>query len=158
MDAGALARRLVEAHNTGDDTTLLTSYAAEATVRFAGWQEPVAAETWVAAQAAIRESFPDLRFEIRSMATGPQHVVVELTMAGTNEGVLHLGDTDRMVLRTDAAVLPATGRRFRVDGVVVLEVFAGLVTAERHFWPDVEFLVQLGLVARRPAAEPVATG
>jgi ketosteroid isomerase-like protein len=158
MDAAALALHLVEAHNTRDDTGLLTSYAPEATVRFAGRPEPVAAATWVAAQAAIRASFPDLRFEIRSVGTGPKHVVVELTMTGTNDGPLHLGDSDRIVLRTDAAVLPATGRRFRVDGVVVLEVFAGLVTAERHYWPDVEFLVQLGLVARRPAAEPVATG
>ena len=154
MDAAALVRRLVEAHNTGDDTSLLTRYAPEATVRFAGRPEPVAAATWVAAQAAIRESFPDLRFEIRSVGAGQQHVVVELTMAGTNDGPLHLGDSDRIVLRTDAAVLPATGRGFRVDGVVVLEVLAGLVTAERHYWPEVDFLVQLGLVVRRaPAAE-----
>ena len=152
MDATALARRLVDAHNTRDDTTLLSSYAPEATVRFAGWPEPVPAATWVAAQPAIRESFPDLRFEIGSLATGPGHAVVELTMSGTNDGPLHLGDTDRIVLRTDASVLPATGRGFRVDGVVVLETFAGLVTAERHYWPDVEFLVQLGLVVRRASA------
>jgi hypothetical protein len=133
---------------------LLLSYAPDATVRFAGWPEPVAAGTWVSAQAAIRESFPDLRFEIRGVATGPDLAVVELTMSGTNDGPLHLGDTDRLVLRTDAPSLPATHRHLSVDGVVVLEVFAGLVTAERHYWPDVEFLVQLGLVAKRgPASE-----
>jgi len=154
MDVAALTRRLVDAHNTGDDTGLLAGHAPGATVRFSGWPEPVSAEAWVAAQAGIRESFPDVRFEIRSLGTGPRHAVVELTMAGTNDGPLHLGDTDRMVLRTDAEALPATGRPLRIDGVVVMEVHDGLVTAERHYWPDVEFLVQLGLVAQRgPAAQ-----
>ena len=91
MDVAALTRRLVDAHNTGDDTGLLAGHAPGATVRFSGWPEPVSAEAWVAAQAGIRESFPDVRFEIRSLGTGPRHAVVELTMAGTNDGPLHLG-------------------------------------------------------------------
>jgi hypothetical protein len=75
-------------------------------------------------------------------------------MAGTNSGVLHLGNEDRIVLRTDAQSLPATGGRMSIDGVVVLEVSNGLVTAERHYWPTVQSLVQLGLVQpRHPVVE-----
>lgn len=153
MDAAALVTRMVDAHNDGDDRALLATYARGATVHMAGWPQPVDAESWVMAQAAIRESFPDLRFAIRAVGTGPGVAFVELTMAGTNSGVLHLGDEDRLVLRTDALSLPATGRRMSVDGVVVLAMSDGLVTAERHHWPSVQSLVQLGLL-RQP--DPVA--
>jgi hypothetical protein len=153
MDAAALVTRMVDAHNDGDDHALLATYARGATVYVAGWPEPVDAESWVLAQAGIRESFPDLHFEIRALGTGPGVALVELTMAGTNSGVLHLGDEDRIVLRTDAQSLPATGARMSIDGVVVLEVSDGLVTAERHHWPTVRSLMQLGLVRPRELAE-----
>jgi SnoaL-like domain len=156
MDAAALVTRMVDAHNEADDRALLALYARGATVRFAGWPEPVPAESWVAAQAAIRESFPDLHFEIGALGTGPGVAFVELTMAGTNSGVLHLGNEDRTVLRTDAQSLPATGRRMSIDGVVVLAVSDGLVTAERHLWPSVQSLVQLGLVQPRDPESELA--
>ena len=158
MDATALVTRMVEAHNAGDDQELLAIYAPGATVLFAGWLDPIDAGSWVMAQASIRAGFPDVRFGIRAIGTGPGIAFLELTMTGTNSGVLTLGDDDRIVLRTDAQSLPATHRRMSIDGVVVLEVSDGLVTAERHYWPTVQSLVQLGLVTRRPAAEPVATG
>jgi len=158
MDADALVTRIVDAHNAGDDQALLASYAPRATVRFAGWPEPVEAAGWVTAQAGIRESFPDVRFGIRAIGTGPGVAFVELTMAGTNSGVLNLGDEDRIVLRTDAGSLPATGRRMSIDGIVVLEMADGLITAERHHWPSVQSLVQLGLVRpRNPVAELAGT-
>lgn len=148
-EAADLAVRMVDAHNDGDDQALLAGYAPGALVSFGEWTEPVPAEAWVAAQAEIRESFPDLRFAVRTVGTAPGAVLVELTMTGTNSGLLHLGDVDRVVLRTDALSLPATGRRMSVDGVVVMEVTDGTVTSERHYWPSVESLVQLGLVVRR---------
>jgi hypothetical protein len=56
--------------------------------------------------------------------------------------------------------LPATGRATDIAGVVVLEVAGGRVTAERHYWPLADGLVQLGLigpsghaVGRHPAHE-----
>jgi SnoaL-like domain len=158
MDAAALATRMVDAHNAGDDEALLATYARGATVHFAGWASPVDAGSWVTAQAGIRESFPDIRFGIRTVAGGRGIAVVELTMTGTNSGVLHLGDEDRVVLRTDARSLPPTGGRMSIGGVVVLEVSEGLVTAERHYWPTVQSLVQLGLLQpRHPAAELAGT-
>ncbi len=156
MDAATLVTRLVDAHNAHDYQSLLAAYAFGANVHFACWQEPVDAGTWVAAQASIRESFPDIRFRTGAVATGPGVAVVELTMAATNTGVLYLGDDDRIVLRTDAQSLPATGRRMMIGGVVVLEVSGGLVTAERHFWPTVQSLVQLRLVRPRYPADEFA--
>jgi hypothetical protein len=153
MDAATVATRIVDAHNDQDFAALLASYASGATVEFAGWPEPVSAEAWVATQPAIRESFPDLRFRIRAFGTGRGVALVELTMSGTNTGVLHLGNEDRIILRTDAESLPATGGRMVIDGVVVLDLCDGLVTAERHHWPSVQSLMQLGLVRPR---DPVA--
>jgi SnoaL-like domain len=144
-----LVRRVVDAHNAHDDRALSATYASGATVHFAGWAEPIDAGAWVAAQPQIRESFPDLGFTVEAVATAPGLAVVELTMTGTNSGVLHLSDEDRIVLRTDASSLPATGGRMSIRGVVVLEVSGGLVTAERHHWPTVQSLVQLGLVQPR---------
>jgi hypothetical protein len=50
------------------------------------------------------------------------------------------------VLGTQAETLPATGRAVDLCGVVVLEVAGGRVTAERHYWPLMDGLVQLGLI------------
>ena len=156
-DAAALVRRMVDAHNDRDDRALLACYAPTAGVRFAGGSGPVEAATWVAALAGLRAGFPDLRYAVRSVGTGPGLAFVELTMTGTNAGPLQLGDVDRLVLRTDARSVPATARRMSVDGVVVLEAADGQVTSERHYWPDVDVLVQLGL-ANVPESPPSLAG
>jgi hypothetical protein len=39
--------------------------------------------------------------------------------------------------------------------VVVLEVADGQVTAERHYWPLLDGLVQLGLIGSLPREAPV---
>jgi hypothetical protein len=44
-------------------------------------------------------------------------------------------------------------RNLADDQVVVLEIADGRVTAERHYWPLVDALVQLGLV-EPPQAQP----
>ena len=58
----------------------------------------------------------------------------------------YLGETDRLILGTTAEALPATGRAMDIAGTVVLELDGGQVTAERHYWPAIDMLVQLGLV------------
>jgi hypothetical protein len=67
-------------------------------------------------------------------------------MTGTNTGPFPLSETERLLLGTQAEILPATGRATDISGVVVLEVAGRRVTAERHYWPLVDGLVQLGLI------------
>ena len=67
-------------------------------------------------------------------------------MTGTNTGPFPLSETERLLLGTQAETLPATGRATDITGVVALEVAGGRVTAERHYWPLVDGLVQLGLI------------
>lgn len=73
---------------------------------------------------------------------------LEARLTGSNTGPFILGDTDRLVLGTRAEKLAATGRVMDIIGVVVVETDGSRVTAERHYWPLVDTLKQLGLVGR----------
>jgi hypothetical protein len=112
-----------------------------------GWPEAVDAGTWLAAFGLVLQSFPDLLIHARNLATNDRVAILETWLSGTNTGPLHLGDADRLVL--GAEQLPATGRAMKITGVVVLEIVDDLVTSERHYWPVVDSLVQLGLVSTR---------
>jgi hypothetical protein len=78
--------------------------------------------------------------------------MAEVRMSGTNTGPLNLGLSDRLILNTDADRLPPTGRGMEIVGLVVVEHSDGKATAERHYWPSVGWLAQLGLVS---LGEPV---
>jgi ketosteroid isomerase-like protein len=91
-------------------------------------------------------TFPDFRLHPRNLAADDRVALLEARMTGTNTGPFPLGETDRLVLGTQAETLPATGRAMDITGAVVLEVADGQVTAERHYWPLVDTLVQLGFV------------
>jgi hypothetical protein len=91
-------------------------------------------------------TFPDLRLHPRNLAAEDRVALLEARMTGTNTGPFPLSETERLLLGTQAETLPATGRATDITGVVVLEVAGGRVTAERHYWPLVDGLVQLGLI------------
>ena len=118
-----------------------------------GWDQPIDLPSWIAVQDALRESFPDLVLRRETVAGADGVVVAEVRMTGTNTGPLNPSTADRLVLRTDADVLPPTGRVMDVVGVVVLEQAGGRVTGERHYWPAIDPLVQLGLVTLAEPAE-----
>ncbi|HSR28468.1 MAG TPA: hypothetical protein VLR51_08430, partial [Actinomycetes bacterium] len=81
-----------------------------------------------------------------AIAAGDRVAILEARLTGTNTGPVYLGGTDRLILGTTAEALPATGRAMDIAGTVVLEFDGGHVTAERHYWPAIDILVQLGLV------------
>ena len=153
MSAVELVDALIDAHNTGDAEALASWYAPGATVRMDGWPEPVDARTWIAA-FDMRDSFPDVTLSRGPVAAGPGVVIAEVRIRGTNTGPLTLGQTDRLILSTDADRLPPTGRLMDIVGTVVLEVSEAKVTAERHYWPALDGLVQLGLLT---LDDPVTT-
>jgi len=97
------------------------------------------------------QTFPDLLLHPRNLAADDRVALLEARLTGTNTGPFGLSDTDRLVLGTQAQTLPATGRAIDITGTVVLEVAGGRVTAERHYWPLVDTLVQLGLVGSSQA-------
>jgi ketosteroid isomerase-like protein len=150
MDTTALVDRMVDAYNRHDTDALAACYATGARVRSTWGPEPVDPGTWLAAFGAMLTAFPDLRVHPGHLAVGDRVALLEVRLTGTNTGPLILNEVDRLVLGTQAATLPATGRAIDLDGVVVFEVAEGQVTAERHHWPEVTPLVQLGLAEPAP--------
>jgi hypothetical protein len=146
MSGSELMDRLIDAHNSRDVEALASCYAPGAGVHMDGWDQPVDVSMWAVAMDALRESFPDLIVRRGPATVGDGLVMAEIRMTGTNTGPLSLGTADRLVLQTDADRLPPTGRVMDILGVVCLEIAEQKVTAERHYWPAVEPLVQLGLV------------
>lgn len=155
MTATSLVDRILDAHRRRDLSDLAGCYHPDATVHPAGWPEPVDIGTWCGGLPLLWRSFPDLDLRALGLADGGALAAVEIRMTGTNTGPFVLNDIDRLILDTDALELPATGRAIDVTGVVTLQV-AGLVTAERHYWPMVEGLVQLGLARPRPVPDGAA--
>jgi hypothetical protein len=143
----ALVSGLLDAHNRRDTERLAAHYQPEATVHLAEWPEPISAAAWIGAATQLVESFPDLTFTRGRIATADSLMMFEVQIAGTNDGPLHLNDIDRLILQTEAKRLLPTGRTMSIDGVVVLEIAAGLITVERHFLHLAETHYQLGLVS-----------
>jgi ketosteroid isomerase-like protein len=146
MDTAALIDRMVDSYNRHDTEALAPCYAPDARVHPAGRPEAVDAGTWLAAVGLVLQSFPDLQLHPRNLAADDRVALLEARLTGTNTGPFTLRETDRLVLGTQAETLPATGRAIDITGAVVLEVADGQVTAERHYWPLVDTLVQLGFV------------
>jgi ketosteroid isomerase-like protein len=146
MDTAALVDRMVDSYNRHDTEALAPCYAPDARVHPAGRPEAVNAGTWLAAVGLVLQSFPDLQLHPRNLAADDRVALLEARLTGTNTGPFTLGETDRLVLGTQAETLPATGRAMDITGAVVLEVADGQVTAKRHYWPLVDTLVQLGFV------------
>ena len=152
MSAEELVAGLVGCYNDRRLDDVASRYAAGATVHPAGWPEAVDAANWIAAFGMMLESFPDLTIRPRHVASGRGVAVLEARLTGTNRGPFHLGAVDRLVLGTDADRLPPTGRTMDIAGTVVFELTDDHVARERHYWPLVDTLVQLGLVSSQPLA------
>ena len=156
MDTAAFVDRMVDSYNRHDIDALAACYAPDARVHHAGWPEDVDAATWLALFGGpLLTTFPDLQIRPRNLAADDRVALLEARLTGTNTGPFTLGETDRLVLGTQAETLPATGRPIDITGTVVLEVTDGQVTAERHYWPLVDTLVQLGLIGSLPQEMPV---
>ena len=155
MDIAALVNGMVDCYNRHDAEALAACYAPDARIHPAGWPEPVDTGTWLAAVPVILATFPDLRLHPRNLAADDRVALLEARMTGTNTGPFPLSETERLLLGTQAETLPATGRATDLTGVVVLELAGGRVTAERHYWPLVDGLVQLGLIGPLPREVPV---
>jgi SnoaL-like polyketide cyclase len=155
MDSAALVNRTVDCYNRRDAEALAACYAPDARIHPAGWPEEVDAGTWLAAVPVILATFPDLRLHPRNLAADDRVALLEVRMTGTNTGPFPPSGTERLVLGTQAETLPATGRAIDICGVVVLELAGGRVSAERHYWPLMDGLVQLGLIGSSPQEVPV---
>jgi hypothetical protein len=147
--AAVLIDAVVDGYNQREMHRLASMYTPDARVHPAGWDDDVDVPTWHAAFEMVLTSFPDLTIATERVASGEGVVIIEARLAGTNNGPLHLRALDRLILDTDADLLPPTGRAMDIPGTVVFQIEGERVAAERHYWKTVDTLVQLGLVKTR---------
>ena len=76
--------------------------------------------------------YPDLNFEPKRSFGNGDHIASEWIMSGT-----HTGDT---------AKFKATGKKFSIQGVTILEINNGKIVRETDFWNMHSLLQQLGIV------------
>jgi steroid delta-isomerase-like uncharacterized protein len=87
----------------------------------------------------MREAFPDFRVDIEDLIVEGDRVAVRMTMSGTQQG--------------EFMGVPATGRRFSVDGVDILRMEGSEQAAEHWGVTDVMSLMQqLGATAAQTPA------
>src|SRR5215207_5187722 len=101
---------MVDSYNRHDTEALAPCYTPDARVHPAGRSEAVDTGTWLAAVGLVLQSFPDLQLHPRNLAADDRVALLEARMTGTNTGPFTLGETDRLMLGTQAETLPATGR------------------------------------------------
>jgi steroid delta-isomerase-like uncharacterized protein len=75
--------------------------------------------------------YPDLNFEAKSCFSRDDRIATEWTMRGT-----HTGSTEKF---------KATGKRFSVPGVSILEIRGDKITRETDYWDMYSLLRQLGI-------------
>ncbi len=83
---------------------------------------------WVAATFA---AIPDTAFELSSLFSSGRWVGCEWVMSGTHTG--------------DLPDLPATRRRFSINGASIAEVIGGRIVRNADYWDLCDFLRQLGV-------------
>jgi steroid delta-isomerase-like uncharacterized protein len=76
--------------------------------------------------------YPDLTFEAKSCFGSGNQIATEWIMTGT-----HTGNTSRF---------KATGKRFSISGVSILEIQGGKIIRETDYWDLYSLLQQLGIM------------
>jgi len=82
------------------------------------------------------QSFPDLRFDIRSIAETGDIVIVEAVFSGTNTGPM-VGPQ---------GTAPPTGRTVKLPFVDVWRIQSGRIIENRIYYDQLGFMRQLGLM------------
>ena len=129
--------RLMAAMESKDKDALAGCYAADAVL-----DTPDQGE--ITGRAAIAdyyfhfwEAMPDVRYEFVDKHEAGNVAIDEGFVTGTNTGALNL---------PTGGTLPPTGRQVRVRSCDVARVEAGVITAYRAYFDQMELLGQLGLL------------
>ena len=123
----------VAAWNRHDAAGLVATFAEGGTYRDPTTGGPLAGPAISGYAAGLWSAFPDLSFEIVTLAGGAGLVVAEWVMRGTNLG--------------SALGLPPTGKQLELPGVDVIRVADGAICSVVGYFDTRAFAEQLGLQA-----------
>lgn len=122
----------IEGLNRGDASVADDVFASEGVIHINGSPEPnLSVEGFKQMISGLLSAFPDLRITIEDQIVGGDKVATRWSAEGTNNGAF--------------GPVPATGRRVRINGLVLDRVAAGKVVERWEQWDQMSMMQQLGL-------------
>jgi len=122
----------VEGLNRGDASVADEVFADDCVIHINGSPDPnLSREGFRQMVSGLLAAFPDLHFTIEDQIVAGDRVGTRWTAEGTNTGSL--------------GSVPATGRRMRINGLILDRVAAGKVVERWEQWDQMSMLQQLGL-------------
>ena len=143
----AVARRFLEAFDTGDPAIMDEVLAPDFVYRSAGPGEPTGREGQMAVVAAFATAFPDGQSTVEQLVAEGNTVVLLWTFTGTHHGEIF--------------GIPPTGKQVTNQGIDWYHLEGGQITELWDVIDEVGLLTQLGVLpdpaATPPAGTPAAT-
>ena len=122
----------VEGLNRGDASVADQVFAGDCVIHINGSPDPnLSREGFRQMVSGLLAAFPDLHFTMEDQIVAGDKVATRWTAEGTNTGSL--------------GSVPATGRRMRINGLILDRVAAGKVVERWEQWDQMSMLQQLGL-------------
>jgi predicted ester cyclase len=126
-------RRWVEGLNRGDIAVADETFAPECVIHITGSPDPnLSVEGFKQMVSGLLAAFPDLHFTIEDQIVVGDKVGTRWIAEGTNTAAL--------------GEVPPTGRRVRVDGLILDRVENGRVVERWEQWDQMAMMRQLGLL------------
>jgi steroid delta-isomerase-like uncharacterized protein len=132
VEITAYERTWVENLNRGDVSAADTVFARDCVIHINGSPEPnLSVDGFKQMVTGLLGAFPELHFTIEDQIVAGDKVATRWTAEGTNSGAFGL--------------VPATGRRMRIGGMILDRVVDGTVVERWEQWDQMSMLQQLGL-------------
>lgn len=153
--AERVVERLISAFNQRRPDELEQLYSPDARARRPGWPGEAGVAELMSSYRMDLIAVPDLQLRPESTTSNGTTVCTELTITGTNTGPTGLGDFGQALFGADVNRLEPSGRTFELPAMLVHDVRAERISAERQYWGLLEYLVQIGAVgAAKPTTPP----
>jgi steroid delta-isomerase-like uncharacterized protein len=132
MQTGTYEQTWIDGLNRGDLSVADKVFAADCVIHINGSPDPdLSVAGFQQMVAGLLAAFPDLRFRIDDQVVAGDRIATRWVAEGTNSAPF--------------GNVPATGRRVRVDGLILDHVVDGRVAERWELWDQAGMMQQLGL-------------
>jgi|SRR5687768_17167462 predicted ester cyclase len=122
----------IEGLNRGDISVADEVFASEGVIHISGSPDPnLSVEGFKQMISGLLSAFPDMRITIEDQIVAGDKVATRWSAEGTNNGPF--------------GTVPATGRRVRINGLLLDRVAGGKVVERWEQWDQMSMMQQLGL-------------
>ena len=122
----------IEGLNRGDASVADDVFASDGVIHINGSPDPnLSVEGFKQMISGLLSAFPDLRITIEDQFVAGDKVATRWSAEGTNKGPF--------------GPVPATGRRVRINGMLLDRVAGGKVVERWEQWDQMSLMQQLGL-------------